>query len=124
MGYDEDKICVASNGDEYSLWGHVSQFYQPHALESDLMGLGNVQKPKVECAKKGKTEWCYMYCGSKTGSVKKSGRGWKCHSKKGWLPGSFNGNISSFLKMMTSSMQGSGRFHFRFGICLMTSSIV
>lgn len=92
--YDEDKICVASNGDEYSLWGHVSQFYQPHALESDLMGLGNVQKPKVECAKKGKTEWCYMYCGSKTGSVKKSGRGWKCHNKKGWLPGSFNGKIS------------------------------
>merc|ERR1712131_559970 len=36
-----DKLCAGK-----SLWDHVSQFYQPHDLETELEGFGNIQKPK------------------------------------------------------------------------------
>lgn len=91
--FETDKVCKSAAG-EKSLWEHIEQFYQPHALESDLLGFGNVQHPRVDCSVKGRTEWCYWFCGSRNGSTKKTGRGWKCHAKKGWLPGSFSGKIS------------------------------
>jgi len=84
-----DKLCAGK-----SLWDHVSQFYQPHDLETELEGFGNIQKPKMDCQPRGRTNWCTWYCPKLNGEVQKTGRAWKCHSKKGWLPGNYNGKIS------------------------------
>lgn len=87
--FDDDKMCA-----EHSLWDHIDQFYQPHELETSLEGFGNIQKPKMDCQPRGRTEWCTWYCPKLNGEVQKTGRAWKCHSKKGWLPGNYNGKIS------------------------------
>jgi len=87
--FADDKDCAG-----HSLWGHVDQFYQPHDLEKELEGFGNIQKPKMDCQPRGRTNWCTWYCPKLNGEVQKTGRAWKCHSKKGWLPGNYNGKIS------------------------------
>ena len=86
----QDEFCGPQ---QYSLVAATAKYYQPHPIESALMNFGNVQKPRIMCTTRGKTNWCSFYCPRLDGNIKKTGRGWKCHSKKGWLPTVYNGKV-------------------------------
>ena len=53
-----------------------------HNSELELEGIGNIQRPRMDCQPRGRTNWCTWYCPKMNGEVQKTGRAWKCHSKK------------------------------------------
>lgn len=76
-----------------SFWEAVQDYYQPHALEEKYKGIANIQQPRVLCEQRGRSKWCAWHCLKKDGTVKRTGRQFKCHSKKGWSPPTYNGKI-------------------------------
>lgn len=86
--FDEDMDCVGN-----SFWESIQDYYQPHNLEVELKGYANIGKPRVLCEKRGRSTWCAWHCLKQDGSVKKTGRQFKCHHKKGWSPPTYNGKI-------------------------------
>jgi len=91
---DEDVICTTKNGQSFSLKEHAfNRFYAPHFNEQDLMGFSGVRKPRPTCTRKGVTDICVYQCPRRVGGVGKTGRPWKCHSSRGWLPKNWTGKL-------------------------------
>jgi hypothetical protein len=91
---DEDIICTTKNGNSFSLQEHAfNRFYVPHTTEESLLGFGPVTRPKPTCITKGVTTICVYQCPRRVGGVGKTGRPWKCHSSKGWLPKNWTGKL-------------------------------
>lgn len=87
--FDLDKDCIGK-----SFWESVSDYWQPHALEEKYKGVANIQNPRVLCERRGRSMWCAWHCLKLDGTVKRTGRQFKCHPKKGWTPPTYNGKIS------------------------------
>lgn len=91
---NEDVICTTKDGSTHSLKQHAfDRFYIPHDTESEFLGWGPVTSPKPTCITKGVTEICVYQCPRRVGGVGKTGRPWKCHSSKGWLPKNWTGKL-------------------------------
>ena len=65
-----------------SFWESVQDYYQPHPLEEKYKGIANIQQPRVLCEQRGRSKWCAWHCLKKDGTVKRTGRQFKCHAKK------------------------------------------
>lgn len=91
---NDDTVCEWSGGPTPMSAHVLNPYYKPHSDESELLGFGGISKPKPVCKIKGTMNVCTYFCPRAAGSVKKSGRPFKCHPSKGWLPKKWNGKIS------------------------------